>query len=487
MAKSYPSLVTTEWLKKYMTNLHFGGVHPSELADMDTGWDDPSLIGNFKLIRVPLNKLVNRTPQGTDEMLADDYAEMSTALPPIVLDSTYEILDGNHRAMAASIRGDKDIAAYVPVVGGKKVGFISIPLGRIQSPTTKVAISVPELVAQTNAFSVKRRPGCNPTLLKSNPKQLELHYNVKCPESYSDPAGHDVRVKFDVSKVEDTQNANDLDVQLNCSCPAFLYWGAQWNLHQRDGLLGDPRPELRAPTERLDLRKNFVICKHCKAVLERILPSVQHNIINIIREKTVEKNKLKMKEDQTSEKLNKKQEDMKKRQELKKIRETKNKDVQKKLLDALRVREEEEEGLKKKKKDEEELLPEEVGRTEPAVVDTPILEDVTEYEEDGEDDLTGMVEKEEHKLQQKQHEHIENEPHLHTGLPYETEEQKQEHGHKIPTDKDLIETLSGTKKNVDDVTKSMKDLMDSGQLKKFLQQKRKSSLEAKLLASIGDD
>ena len=138
--------------------------------------------------------------------------------------------------------------------------FISIPLGQLQVPMTKVAISVPELVSQTNSFSVKRRPSCEASLLDSNPKELFLHYNVKCRESYSDPSGHEVNVKFDVDKVQETQNANDLDVQLNCTCPAALYWGAQWNLHQRDGLLGKPRPELVAPTQRLDLRANFVLC-----------------------------------------------------------------------------------------------------------------------------------------------------------------------------------------------------------------------------------
>jgi hypothetical protein len=129
-------------------------------------------------------------------------------------------------------------------------------------PHTKVAVSVPELLSATNSFSVKRRPGCSASLLDSNPKQLFLRYNVKCKESYSDPAGHDVTIKFDVDKVEDTQNANDLDVQLNCSCSAFTYWSAAYNLHQRDGLLGDPiSPDaLKAPTKRLDLRANFILC-----------------------------------------------------------------------------------------------------------------------------------------------------------------------------------------------------------------------------------
>jgi hypothetical protein len=153
---------------------------------------------------------------------------------------------------------------------------------------SKIAVSLPELVEQTNAFSTKNRPGCTAQLQKSSPKDLFLQYKVTCHLPNSDPKGHEVRVEFDTDKIQDSQRANDLDIQCSCSCPAFLYWGAQWNLHQRDGLLGEPRPLLQAPTERLDLRSNFVICKHCKAVFERILPSVQHNINNIIRKKKVE-------------------------------------------------------------------------------------------------------------------------------------------------------------------------------------------------------
>ena len=178
--------------------------------------------------------------------------------------------------------------------------FIRIPVSVIKAGNYKVgltpredfqktAVSLPELVQQTNAFSTKYREGCTPKLEKSNPKELSLQYRVTCHKADSDPKGHQVLVKFDVSKIAEKQNANDLDVQCSCSCPAFLYWGAQWNLHQRDGLLGEPRPLLQAPTERLDLRSNYVICKHCKAVFERILPSVQHNINNITREREVKK------------------------------------------------------------------------------------------------------------------------------------------------------------------------------------------------------
>lgn len=203
----------------------------------------------------------------------------------------------------------------------------------------KVAISLPELVQQTNSFSTKNRPGCEAKLLDSNPQDLYLHYNVKCSLKTSDPNGHDVRVHFDVKKVEETDQAKDLDVRVSCSCPAFLYWGAQWNLHQRDGLEGEPRPLLAPPTERLDLRSHFVICKHCKAVMERILPSVQHNIVNLLRKKEVEENKKQHQE--APAKLHKDQERMKRKKLIEKIRGIKNKKLQEKMLEQLKHQEEE--------------------------------------------------------------------------------------------------------------------------------------------------
>ena len=98
--------------------------------------------------------------------------------------------------------------------------WVQVPVIVLHPPYTKVAISLPELVRQTNAFSVKRRAGCQPTLKRSRPKELYLEYNVVCHESYSDPRGHDVQVQFDLSQVEETQDAKRLDVRVSCSCVA---------------------------------------------------------------------------------------------------------------------------------------------------------------------------------------------------------------------------------------------------------------------------
>ncbi len=204
----------------------------------------------------------------------------------------------------------------------------------------KVAISLPRLVSETNSFSTKNRPGCAPSLLKSNPKELFLDYNVKCNLETSDPAGHDVKIHFDLSQVVDDTTAKDLDVAVTCSCPAFLYWGAQWNTYQRDALEGDARPLLTAPTERLDLRDGFVICKHVKAVSERILPSVQHNIVKILRQRKVdEAKKVEEKKFKLRPTLEDRQREMRERQLKKRKAPAKDKlDVRKQLEKGLALR-----------------------------------------------------------------------------------------------------------------------------------------------------
>lgn len=168
-----------------------------------------------------------------------------------------------------------------------KETWATIKLGALE----KQAIALPDLLRLTNRFSIKNRPGCAPTLLESSPADLYLEYNVTCTLANSDPNGHTVKVQFDTSQVKPGSKAQDLDIRLSCSCPAWLYWGAQWWAYQQGYLEGQPRPKLQPPTKELDLRNGFKICKHCKAVSERILPSVQHNIVKILRERDIEQHR----------------------------------------------------------------------------------------------------------------------------------------------------------------------------------------------------
>jgi hypothetical protein len=330
-------------------------------------------------------------------------------------------------------------------VNGVYTGDVLVPVaqGALKFSAIKTAISLPDLVRETNAFSRKYRPGCVAKLLDSNPKALFLHYNVKCNKEDSDPAGHDVRVQFDVTKVQESQQAKDLDIQCSCSCPAFLYWGAQWNLHQRDGLLGNPRPLLQAPTERLDLRGNFVICKHIHAVFERILPSVQNNILSILREREVRRKKELTKE--TPARLKERQDEMKRKKKLEKIRKIKDKKVQKKMLDALeaeeRARMEHEKELSEQAPPgevEEAPKPKEAPTTEkelPAWLQLPKHYQPKEEPKEEEDlsAIQDLLKQEEEKVEEA---HKEGIPHLHKGLPYDIppeheEEEELEEGGKM--------------------------------------------------------
>jgi hypothetical protein len=162
--------------------------------------------------------------------------------------------------------------------------WMSIPLQHLASKKYKVAFSIKELAQASNDFSKKYVGGCTPSLIKSEPKKLFMHYRVTCTKADSDPKGHEVRVQFDLSKIDTSSTINNLDVRVSCSCPAFLYWGAQWNLNSLDSLEGVPRPELKAPTEQLEKRDTYFICKHIKVVSDRITPAIG-NVLNRIKDR----------------------------------------------------------------------------------------------------------------------------------------------------------------------------------------------------------
>lgn len=175
--------------------------------------------------------------------------------------------------------------------------WVTLPISYLVRDRYKIAINIRELTTLTNNFSLKYVKGCNATLIKSYPKELSMIYKVVCTKADSDPAGHEVRIKLDVDSITGGTKLNDVNVRVACSCPAFLYWGAQWHLHQRDALEGQPRPLLQAPTEQLDKRNGYLICKHVKVVADRIIPSVTRIINDVARKKRVEEFHRKEEED----------------------------------------------------------------------------------------------------------------------------------------------------------------------------------------------
>ncbi len=201
---------------------------------------------------------------------------------------------------------------------------------------------------------------------------------------------HDLTVDEDESFI-----ANGIVVH---NCPAFLYWGAQWALNQRDSLEGQARPLLAPPTERLDLRGHFVLCKHAWVVFKRILPSVQHNVDKILRQLEVEKHQP---APQPKPKVKERQEQMKRRQEVQETRKQRNEQIQQDLGEAAKRR-------------DERLLPEhyKVVRTEPAThehevanepdIHDPELERLDQQEKAEQAERDRLQQEEEAKMMQKE-------------------------------------------------------------------------------------
>lgn len=161
--------------------------------------------------------------------------------------------------------------------------WVSIPFSQMAVRRYKIALNIRELTSLTNEFSRKYVGGCAATLEKSYPKQLSWQYRVKCSKADSDPAGHVVRVVLDLSQVTSTATLSDLQVRCSCSCPAFLYWGAQWHLHQEQALEGQARPLLQAPTEQLDKRNGYLVCKHVQVVAKQVIPGISRVLNGLTR------------------------------------------------------------------------------------------------------------------------------------------------------------------------------------------------------------
>lgn len=103
---------------------------------------------------------------------------------------------------------------------------------------------------------------------------------VRCKESYSNPKGHFVSVRFvgyDSNKVKDRQPSeytqpNLVGMQVKCSCEAFHYWGSDYWSTQLGYGLGTN--ENRFPVVRDPNMERFV-CKHVSRVYKNTLNSIR--------------------------------------------------------------------------------------------------------------------------------------------------------------------------------------------------------------------
>lgn len=130
------------------------------------------------------------------------------------------------------------------------------------------AISLDEIVSSKSRLN-RNSLNCSTGLLNFSQKDNTYVYKVVCSEKDSKSDGHKVSIQVaeDPTQVEDKKN---LKIKVNCDCPAFLYQGGQFNLSQRDALLGNPRGKLVPPKVRDPVRVNYG-CKHVFASVRKLL------------------------------------------------------------------------------------------------------------------------------------------------------------------------------------------------------------------------
>jgi len=130
------------------------------------------------------------------------------------------------------------------------------------------AISLDEIVSSKSKLN-RNSLNCSTGLLNYSEKDSIYVYKVVCSEKDSKKDGHKVSIQIldDPTQVEDKK---DLNIKVNCDCPAFLYQGGQYNLSQKDALLGNSRGKLVPPKVRDPVRVNYG-CKHIFASVRKLL------------------------------------------------------------------------------------------------------------------------------------------------------------------------------------------------------------------------
>jgi hypothetical protein len=101
----YPTHANDQEILAYLMRIHTGSRADLRRVPYDTRYD---------LKRLRVANLTSSVPRSNAIALA--YARRRTPFPPIIMDHRQvNPLDGNHRVVAASLRGDQWIRAYVPV------------------------------------------------------------------------------------------------------------------------------------------------------------------------------------------------------------------------------------------------------------------------------------------------------------------------------------------------------------------------------------
>jgi len=102
-------------------------------------------------------------------------------------------------------------------------------------------------------------PGVTVRLIRAEPKQGRW--------SFATTSGKDrYRTVFQFIPYKNIRDTNKLHVRVACTCPSWLFWGAQYHAMMEDYLYGPLRPKFAPPRIR-DPKGEFLVCKHVLACL----------------------------------------------------------------------------------------------------------------------------------------------------------------------------------------------------------------------------
>lgn len=158
------------------------------------------------------------------------------------------------------------------------------------------AFSISEIVSNNNALANKRASNCRNYRVGYQSSNERYLFYTRCKESYSDPRGHIVTIKFDMEPIRETGFLttkiipSKVDMRVRCSCPAFLYWGSEYIATQLDYIL-EGYEENRFPSIRDPELKNTA-CKHVALVANAVLDNKNLYDLRNMRKPVASRNEL---------------------------------------------------------------------------------------------------------------------------------------------------------------------------------------------------
>lgn len=121
--------------------------------------------------------------------------------------------------------------------------------------------------------------------------------------SFATTSGNDnYRTIFQFIPYKNVRETEKLHVRASCTCPSWLFWGAQYHAVMEDYLYGRIRPKFAPPVKR-DPKGQFMVCKHVLACIPLVSRYKLGGIPEKMRKKIKEEPKFQIEKKVPEEKL----------------------------------------------------------------------------------------------------------------------------------------------------------------------------------------